>query len=190
MAHKHAVPKWVEKILTVLTIPMISGSPLGWVLVHRIHHINEDTENDPHSPLFKSTLWIHLMSITYLPKTIRPVTDLLKDKFQTKFHRVYVILCVVWLSSLFIILSVDHFALLVALPSTLTWHLGSSINSFGHSKKLLGPINSPILSMFTFGEGSHKNHHNDPRKLRFNASTVLDLGGYLLEKVVIKNVTK
>ncbi len=183
MSHRHPIPSWIKKVFTLLTIPMISGSPLGWAAVHRTHHANEDTENDPHSPLFNSIWWIHFLSITYQPKSIRLIVDLLKDSFQVKFHRIYVYVCLAWIVGLFIILSVDYFAFFVALPSTVTWHLGSAINSIGHSKKLLGPTNRNWLSLITFGEGSHKNHHEDPKSLRFNKNSLLDFGGFILSKI-------
>ncbi len=183
MSHCHSVSPVVKKLLSLLTVPMVSGSPLGWALVHRTHHRYQDTEKDPHSPLFKSRLWIHFLAITYVPTNTRLVIDLLGDRFQIKLHKAYVSLCTLWVFGLLLILPLDIYCYYVALPSFLTWHAGSSINSFGHSRKRLSPINRPFLSFFTFGEGSHANHHDYPRSLRFNSKSILDLGGVLLERL-------
>ena len=39
----------------MLMLGMICGgrSVLTWAAVHRMHHANSDTEEDPHSPIFK-----------------------------------------------------------------------------------------------------------------------------------------
>lgn len=73
---------------------------------------------------------------------------------------------------------------------------GGVINGFGHAgrkplyRALLSPpepyddgtyaknLNVP-LTLTTVGEGSHRNHHEDPRRLVFNDNPLLDPGGLL-----------
>ena len=43
-------PKWLERIFVLCGVCSLEGSPLWWVLNHRIHHQKSDVEGDPHSP--------------------------------------------------------------------------------------------------------------------------------------------
>ena len=44
------------------------------------------------------------------------------------------------------------------------FNLGDSINSLGHEKidEQTGMVNHNILAFFTFGDGYHKDHHQNP----------------------------
>jgi len=46
-------------------------------------------------------------------------------------------------------------------------------------------INSSRAAAFaTFGEGNHHNHHEHQGRLRFNESNILDIGGFVAEKLI------
>ena len=51
------------------------------------------------------------------------------------------------------------------------------LNSVGHMD---GPSNVPWLNIFISGEGYHKNHHDDSKRVRLHK---YDTGGWLAEKI-------
>ncbi|HJZ59708.1 MAG TPA: fatty acid desaturase [Gemmataceae bacterium] len=87
------VPKWLERVFILCGVCCLEGSPLWWVLNHRIHHQNSDEEGDPHSPQ-ESFFWGHMQWI-YTPDPQRDrlstyekyVPDLMTDPFLRWLHR-------------------------------------------------------------------------------------------------------
>jgi stearoyl-CoA desaturase (delta-9 desaturase) len=42
--------KWLENLLSLVTVISTVGPTISWVAVHRIHHAFADGLDDPHSP--------------------------------------------------------------------------------------------------------------------------------------------
>ena len=87
------MPKWLERLLILCGVCSLEGSPLWWVLNHRIHHQKSDDEGDPHSPQ-KSFFWGHMQWIytadpdrNRLSTYEKYVPDLIADPFLRWLHR-------------------------------------------------------------------------------------------------------
>ncbi len=88
-------PRWLERLLTILGVCSLQGSPLRWVTTHRIHHQYSDEQEDPHSP-FVTFLWGHMNWLFIINDQMerlstyeRYAPDLLEDPFQRWLHRRY-----------------------------------------------------------------------------------------------------
>jgi stearoyl-CoA desaturase (delta-9 desaturase) len=86
-------PRWLERAFVVCGVCSLEGSPLWWVLNHRIHHQKSDAAGDPHSPR-ESFFWGHMGWIythdaerNRLSTYEKYVPDLLTDPFLRWLHR-------------------------------------------------------------------------------------------------------
>jgi fatty-acid desaturase len=171
--HSWPAPRWFYYLGTIFGSLSWSGSGLAWAAVHREHHLFSDTEKDPHSPLHRSFFSVQCLTMLHQPK-LKYVTDLSRDPAIVFLHRNYI-----WLNLAYdlILYFIDPFAIIYLhyAPACLTWHGGSFINSLCHSKGEV--LNVPWLGFFVFGEGWHKNHHDNPQSERFQKKWwQLDIG--------------
>lgn len=61
LTHKGFItPKWFERVLAMIAICNLEGTPASWVAAHRRHHQHSDHQPDPHSPLV-NFLWGHIL---------------------------------------------------------------------------------------------------------------------------------
>lgn len=160
--------KWVECILSFLTVYCTLGPSISWVGLHRFHHSNADTLTDPHSPhngIIKAWTgygWI----IPQIP--LRYVKDLMKVKlhkfmlahyFKILFTTIFILAVINPVLPLFV-----YF-----LPSALAFHGVNMINVLGHLhgyRNFNTPdksTNSWITHIVTW-EGLHNNHHACPTR--------------------------
>lgn len=169
-------PVWLEYVFVAIETVMLSGSAIAWVAVHREHHKHSDNEKDPHSPEFKGYFYVHFLSMYIKPK-IKYAVDLMRKPFYLFQHKWYFTINAAYAGVLYLI---DPFAVIYAwlIPASLTWHIGSSIISVSH----LGgtPRNNTLHGIISFGEGWHKNHHDNWRRKRLHK---LDLGGWIIEGI-------
>lgn len=169
-------PKWIEYTFAYLAGIGLTGSAISWVSIHRKHHRFTDQTEDPHSPKYKSWFYCHFLSM-YSEVETKYALDLLRQSFYTTQHRYYFLYAIAWgiLMSLFFW---DPYALLYAwlAPAAILWNAGSTIVSVSHRKGTV--FNDTALGILVWGEGYHKNHHDDPRISRFGK---YDLGGILIE---------
>ena len=169
------VIKPIEYLFSLFATIGLTGSALSWVAIHREHHAFTDTEKDPHSPLYKGWFWSHYLSM-FAKVKIKYVRDLLNEKFYVFQHKFYFEINLIYALFLFLI---DPFAIVYAwlVPAALLWNGGSLIVSTSHRDK--GPHNDLILALSTWGEGYHKNHHDNVKLSKFGK---FDLGGFLIEQ--------
>lgn len=166
---------WKKNIMTWLAHHICVGSVLGWTGQHRWHHMYSDTEKDLHSPTKNGILHI-LFGIweISLPRSL--ISDLLIDKKLLWWHRNYFRYHVVLLIVL-LFLSPWALVFLYAIPNILCLFSGYIIAILPH---LDGEVkNSRLTEIFTFGEGWHKYHHDNPQSYRFSkhdlTAVVIDL---------------
>lgn len=161
--------------------------PLWWAAHHRMHHRHSDTDKDSHSPHHKNFLWSHtlwFMTDYALPTFLKEIPDWVKFKelrFINRFD---------WIAVLALALgcyflgewsvfqawtSLDGLSMLgwgFFLPTVLLYHATFSVNSlthmFGKKKYETGDEsrNNWFVSIITFGEGWHNNHHFFPGSAR------------------------
>jgi len=161
--------------------------PLWWAAHHRMHHRHSDTEHDSHSPHHKNFLWSHtlwFMTDYALPTFLKEIPDWVRFK-ELRFINRYD-----WIAVLFLALGcyfLGEWATFEAwtgmnglsmlawgffLPTVLLYHATFSVNSlthmFGKKKYETGDEsrNNWFVSIITFGEGWHNNHHFFPGSAR------------------------
>ena len=161
--------------------------PLWWAAHHRMHHRHSDTEHDSHSPHHKNFLWSHtlwFMTDYALPTFLKEIPDWVKFK-ELRFINRYD-----WIAVLFLALGcyflgewatfetwtgMNGLSMLAwgfFLPTVLLYHATFSVNSlthmFGKKKYETGDEsrNNWFVSIITFGEGWHNNHHFFPGSAR------------------------
>jgi stearoyl-CoA desaturase (delta-9 desaturase) len=186
-------PKWVEYTLAILGVCSHQGTPVGWVMIHRLHHQNSDHQPDPHSPLV-SILWAHLEWLFVANRQIdspatyeRYVPDLLDDPFYMRLDNRMSSLLYAAHALLFFLAGLAigwattgaamggvQFGLSILLWGVVfrtiyTWHVIWGVNSLCHRwgyrnyQTDENSHNNWILALATNGEGWHNNHHADPR---------------------------
>jgi stearoyl-CoA desaturase (delta-9 desaturase) len=174
----YKVPILLEYFFAVCGTLTLEGGPITWVAVHRLHHQKSDQPGDPHSPR-DGGWWSHMMWLifcepnrTRMPRLMRYVPDLAKDRFY------------VWLNKFFWVPSVVLGILLYAiggLPLFLwgacfrivfgmhaTWLVNSATHMWGRRRFATrdDSRNNWWVALMTFGEGWHNNHHAHPTSAR------------------------
>ena len=186
----------------------IQGSLIGWCAIHRRHHAFSDKEGDPHSPHLDEGpgvkgvakgLWHAHMGWLVAPEVTeesRWTPDLLKDPDLVKITKLFPWLAV----TSFFLPAILGFALTQSLRGAVTafvWaslvrifllqHVTWSVNSICHFygerpfKSLDFSTNNWILSLISFGESWHNNHHAFPTSARHGIGRAqVDVSGSLI----------
>lgn len=173
------VPVWFEWIgLSMLAIVCIR-TPIGWIASHRMHHTYSDSPNDPHAPKYVG--WFKVLTTTWQIDNIpyRFAKDLYENSRLVFFHKHWLkILIAVWgISFMIHPMFFIAFALIPFIFAKIGFGL---LNTIGHKN---GPSNVAWLNIFIAGEGYHKNHHDDNKRIRLHR---YDSAGWLVEKFFIK----
>lgn len=91
VAHRSWIPNPIfYKVLSVMSCFCLTGSPLSYAYIHRMHHAYTDGDKDPHSPkhgILKSLFGMHEPE-KFHGNMIR---DLLRDPFQMFLHNYYLL---------------------------------------------------------------------------------------------------
>ncbi len=161
-------------VLAVLAQSSGQKGVLWWAAHHRQHHRHSDQEEDVHSPRLDGFWYSHLGWLwdQTSDTDLKQVRDLARYPELRWLNRYYLVppvvlgVLVVWLlgwSGLFI----GFF-----LSTVFLWHSTFAINSLAHIwGRRRYPTkddskNSLLLSLLTFGEGWHNNHHYFPASVR------------------------
>lgn len=170
------VPEWLEYVLITIGALAMQGGPIFWVGGHRKHHaFTEDAARDPYSAK-RGFWWSHIVWI------LKPQTDSFAferyrryapDLARKAYYR--------WLDRYFPVLQVPLAIVLYALGGwpfviygifvrcVLLWHSTWFVNSATHCwgyRNFEADDNARNLwwvSLLTYGEGWHNNHHTFPR---------------------------
>ncbi|MDA0344009.1 MAG: acyl-CoA desaturase [Opitutae bacterium] len=161
--------------------------PLWWAAHHRMHHRHSDTDKDSHSPHHKNFLWSHtlwFMTDYALPTFLKEIPDWVKFKELRFINRFDWIAVVALAAGCYYLGEWPFFQTLTGmnglsmlawgffLPTVLLYHATFSVNSlthmFGKKKYDTGDEsrNNWFVSIITFGEGWHNNHHFFPGSAR------------------------
>ncbi len=174
------VPVWFEWVgLFMLSIAYIK-SPIGWIASHRMHHHHADTDKDPHSAKHIG-FWKVLLTIWDIPN-ISPkyAKDLFKNPRLVFFHKHHIKILVAHNVISFIIS--PYFWITYALVPFIFAKVGFGLlNTVGHKEE--GGANVPWLNFFIAGEGYHKNHHDNWKRVRLHK---YDTGGWIAERLFTK----
>jgi stearoyl-CoA desaturase (Delta-9 desaturase) len=215
----------IRYLFAVLGSLAVEGPVITWVADHRKHHAFADEEGDPHSPhtthgtgimaTLKGLWHAHvgwLFDITDRAERSRYAPDLMKDRGMRAIHRAFIPIVVLGLLIPFGVGWAASGAITGALTALL-WggavrifmlhHVTFSINSvchfFGRRRFDTADKSTNVLwlSVISFGESWHHNHHAFPTSASHGLrrwELALDPGGLLirtLEKLgLVWNVVK
>jgi stearoyl-CoA desaturase (delta-9 desaturase) len=185
----------LKVILAVAGSMALEGSLIGWVAIHRRHHMFSDQPGDPHSPYrygsgplgtLRGFLWAHVgwLFANDPTDTKRFAPDLLRDKSLVVVDRLFPVLAVSSLAIPFAIgwimfgtLAGAFGAFLwaglvrMALLHHVTWSINSVCHLWGRRPFVTSDQsnNVAVLSVLSFGESWHNFHHSSPASARHGA---------------------
>lgn len=153
----------------------VQRGPLWWAAHHRKHHRHADTPDDVHSPRQHGFWWSHMGWITSpenFPTDLRQVPDLARFPELRFLDRFDIVVPLLLALSLFLIGGAQWLVWGFFISTVVLFHCSCFINSLAHQlgrRRYPTPDdskNSLILSLITFGEGWHNNHHWYPGAAR------------------------
>ncbi|MEJ7872943.1 MAG: fatty acid desaturase [Rubrobacteraceae bacterium] len=178
----------VTMFMRLSTWMLTSISPREWVAVHRKHHNFSDVEGDPHSPHIEGYWQIMIGNVYYYRREAdkddtmeKYASDLPFDRLDKALLRNGTLgfsLTGVILVVLFGVFGSGWWGIahgLVALTTLAVVYLllNAAINGAGHTFGYKSfendATNLKLLSLVTFGEGLHNNHHARPASAKFSA---------------------
>lgn len=178
------VPVWFETIGLAMLMIAVIRSPIGWIASHRMHHAYSDTEKDPHS--WKHVGWWKVLTTTWdIPRIpTKFAKDLYKNPRLVFCHNHWFkIVMLVWVVSLLIGFKFFvAFALVPFIHAKLGFGL---LNTKGHDDE--GGTNMPLLNLLIAGEGYHKEHHDNFKKIRLHK---YDTSGFVVQQLIKIGVFK
>lgn len=164
-----SMPKWLEYPFSLLAALGGTGSSIGWVLIHKLHHKYSDRDGDPHSPHngYKTLFSLYTYKIN-----LYSARNLLKSKFHLFLHQYYYLILLAW--ALFLLaFGVDVLLFGFIVPVAIQiWT--SNISNYGNHmwgyrnfKTNENSRNTWWIAAITWGEGWHNNHHARPGSYTF-----------------------
>jgi stearoyl-CoA desaturase (delta-9 desaturase) len=170
------VPQWLEYILATIGALAMQGGPVFWVGGHRQHHaFTEDTEKDPYSSKrgfwWSHLIWMlkpefHTFDVNHYQKY---APDLARKPYYRWLDRYFLLLQVPLAIGLYLLGGWPFVIYGVFLRAVLLWHSTWFVNSATHCwgyRTFSAKDNARNLwwvSLLTYGEGWHNNHHTFPR---------------------------
>ena len=162
----------------MLFMIMIAGarSPIGWIAAHRMHHTYSETEKDPHA--YQNIGYLRALLSIWNIKKIPPrfARDLYNNPRLVWCHKHWLHFIVVW----WIITMLIHpyfFLSFAFIPFVLSKAGFGLLNVICHWN---GVRDVWWMNWILGGDGFHKTHHDNPKKLRLHK---WDAGGWIAEKV-------
>jgi sn-1 stearoyl-lipid 9-desaturase len=170
------VPKWLEYSFIVLGTLACQGGVKGWVGYHRLHHLHTDQLGDPHDST-QGFWWCHISWLMHeVPgnsELSRYTRDISSDPVYNFCHRYYLELQVVLAVLLYCLGGMPFVVWGVFARLFVGFHATCFVNSVCHNfgyrthANANRSTNSWWVSLLTFGEGWHNNHHAFPNSARF-----------------------
>ncbi len=169
------VPKWLEYLIATCGALAIQGGPIFWVSGHRQHHAHtEHLDKDPYSAR-RGFWWSHILWILYpRPEAFEQKhygkysPDLMRQPFYLWLNRNFLLLQVPLAILLYIWGGWSFVIYGIFVRSVLLWHSTWFVNSATHKwgyRSFAADDNARNLwwvSLLTYGEGWHNNHHTFP----------------------------
>jgi stearoyl-CoA desaturase (delta-9 desaturase) len=185
--------KPVEYTLAILGSMAVQGPVISWVADHRKHHAHTDQDGDPHSPHGHGSglrgavagLWYaHMGWLFHVSGTAdhaRYARELHEDRGMRFIHRTFGL----WVTVGILVPAALGYALEATLEGALiaalwggpvrifalhhvTWSINSVCHFFGTRRFAVDDHSTNVfwLSLLSFGESWHHNHHTFPRSAR------------------------
>ena len=170
------VPRTLEYFFILCGTLAAQGSVKGWVGYHRMHHLYTDHTKDPHDSQ-KGFWWSHLTWVMHeIPnesERLRLTKDIADDPFYTFCHKYHTLLQVALGVLLYGLGGMPFVVWGIFVRIIVGFHSTFCVNSVCH---MLGYRNYDTkdtstncwwVSLLTFGEGWHNNHHASQFSARF-----------------------
>jgi fatty-acid desaturase len=192
LTHKsYKVWKPIEYLFSYFGNIGCTGSSVGWVFVHRMHHRFADKHGDPHSPVTMGALGAIVGD--YSGKFNKwEVRDIIHDPIHRFMHEYYMLIVVATVLVLYMIdplLSVYLFWIPMFL-NTVASRLSNWIDHtplFGRKVSNDSTDQSHNVwwwALLTFGEGWHNNHHRSPKDYTFKKQWwEFDMSGLIIKLI-------
>jgi len=187
-AHRHFVMSKTSEKFFYICCSLVHGSsyisPNAFGIMHRLHHMHADTEDDPHSPSYHPGFFATLLQTRNSYHNIfcgrTPVEGKFKndlpqwDSFEKIVHNW--ITRIVWglLYTIFYIAFATAWWMFILLPVTIALSTiqGTMINWWAHK---FGYVNYPMnntsknilpIDLLFCGDAYHNNHHKFPGRIK------------------------
>jgi fatty-acid desaturase len=140
-----------------------AGSILGWVGIHRDHHAHSDKDKDPHQASRGYWAMINMSTYDYKPSP-KKVADMLRDPFITLTHKYYFAIPLGYAGICFVLFGIEGLIFGFSLPAAFSLLTQNTTNYVNHlnDDSTFKPANVAWINLFNFGDGWHKNHHDNP----------------------------
>jgi stearoyl-CoA desaturase (delta-9 desaturase) len=181
--------KPVEYTLAIAGSIAVQGPVMSWVADHRKHHAHTDQEGDPHSPhghggALAGLWYAHmgwLFDVSGTSEHARYARDLYEDRGMRIIHSTFGLWVFVGILMPFGLGYLIDGTLAGALTAALwggpvrifllhhvTWSINSVCHFFGTRRFAVEDHSTNVfwLSLLSFGESWHHNHHTFPRSAR------------------------
>jgi sn-2 palmitoyl-lipid 9-desaturase len=169
------VPRWLEYAIALCGALAMQGGPIFWVAGHRQHHAHtEDLEKDPYSAK-RGFWWSHILWLFYVRPEFfdrkvcsKNAPDLARQPFYQFLDRYFLLLQALLGVSLYALGGWSFVIYGIFVRSVLLWHSTWLVNSASHLQGYRtfnskdGSRNNWWVSLVTYGEGWHNNHHAYP----------------------------
>jgi stearoyl-CoA desaturase (delta-9 desaturase) len=210
------VRPWAKWLFGICGAMAAQGPITYWVSIHRRHHAFSDQCGDPHSPLASANgangscaafLQGHFGWVLRhdVPRAGRYAPDLLADKgIQIMDRHYYLIASIGILGPAAIggflyeefVLGAIYGAywggfLRIALGHQIIWSVNSACHKWGPAPYRTGDSSTNIaaLSIISFGESWHNNHHNAPTSAAFSHhGSQIDIGWLIIKLLRVMGV--
>ena len=174
---KNIIIKWCFVLITIMSV---RGSPIGWSYLHKLHHANVDTKEDPHSPHFKKFNIFEIGEYSNVVNNINPIKiKNLLTKENIFLNNYYWLLCF-FVPTILLFIDINLFYFLWLLPVCIFDILSTFFNYANH-KNIIGSYknydspqtghstNNWLLWFLSLGEAWHNNHHYSPKSYNFKS---------------------
>jgi len=175
---------WLFRVFVLFGTLAGTGSPIGWVAVHKTHHTHSDTDADPHGP--------HLGWRNFVPDydghvNYMTVRSLLGSPYLYFLHNYASYVIIAYWLVLWGIGGMQLVAFMGLIPQALTIIMSVVSNYFSHKigyrnyKTDDHSFNNWWLALPTWGESWHNNHHAKPARASFSEKWwEIDISGLLI----------
>ena len=165
------------------------GSVLGWVGMHRSHHVHSDKDNDPHMASKGYLNMFFMTSYDYKPNP-RHVIDLLRNKFILITHNYYFTIPLIYAVFCYLMFGIHGLVLGFCMPAGISLITQNTTNYVNHKGSVqFEPTNVIWINILNAGDGWHKNHHENPRSYTTQKEWwQLDIAGLIIKHLLAKSV--
>ena len=185
LLHRHychnqfKVPVWFETIGLAMLLIACIRTPIGWIASHRMHHKFSDGPGDPHAVKHVG-FWKVLLTTWDIDNiSTRYARDLYKNPRLVFCHKHWLKI-LIGVNVVSYLISPYFWLAFCVVPFIFAKIGFGLLNTVGH--RTPNGANVPWLNFFIAGEGYHRNHHTNMKRVRLHK---WDIGGWIAEKLFL-----